>query len=76
MDQSTEVNCPYCLSSEGHVRQVTVKDLGIIFTFTCEDCQRSWDGEAHRIVEVAAGPVDQRAQILQAVAAAAPHSGS
>ena len=48
MDHPTQSSCPYCLSPEGYVRRVTIsKDDQRTFTFTCDKCKHSWDGEAH-----------------------------
>jgi hypothetical protein len=60
MNEPTQASCPYCLSSEGYVRQVTVKDDRRTFTFTCEDCRRTWQGDEHRIVEAGRAGSEQR----------------
>lgn len=52
MNEQTQANCPFCLSTQGYVRQVTVKEDLRIFRFTCEDCKRTWEGETHRIVRL------------------------
>jgi len=59
MNERTQVNCPFCLSTEGYLRQVTVKDDLRIFRFTCEDCKRTWEGERHRIVQLTEGHRDE-----------------
>jgi transposase-like protein len=41
------VECPYCLSSEAYARAVMVSGNQRTYTFTCNDCARSWEGETH-----------------------------
>ena len=62
MNERTQVNCPFCLSTEGYVRQVTVKDDLRSFRFTCEDCKRTWEGETHRSVQHAEGRPDEQVE--------------
>ena len=47
MKHSTQAKCPYCLSSEGYVRAVTLTADGRVFTFVCADCDGTWKGEPH-----------------------------
>jgi hypothetical protein len=60
MDQRTQVTCPYCLSTEGYVRQVFVNRDRRTFRYTCEDCKRMWKGEEHRVVQPTEGRPDER----------------
>ena len=47
MEHPTQAKCPYCLSSEGYVRRVTLTADERLFTFICADCRRIWNGEPH-----------------------------
>jgi transposase-like protein len=39
-----KANCPYCLSTEGFVRGLTVKaNDQRTLKYICEDCRRSWE---------------------------------
>lgn len=46
MEDSTQVPCPFCRSSLGYARGVSVTGDLKTLTFTCVDCQRTWQGPA------------------------------
>lgn len=70
MEHQTQARCPYCRSSEGYLRRVTLWPGERMFTFTCADCHRTWNGEPHShettpSQSLGAGPQPENIELLR-----------